>query len=185
MQAEPDVERAAPPHPVQHQQGAVHPIDGRDARTVEQIAACWNAGRQMSAQLAVLLYGGHESMFRALATPDYLLAGAAMYDDTGEPLAWMALVRHHERAGYAGTARLVFDLDTRAPDGTLERLLHACRSSLCMQGIRVVIGFSDDASPALSRGYAALGFRRTGELRLGAHGSGRVVVHALELHHDH
>lgn len=185
MQAEPDVEQAPPLPPVPHRQGAVRLIDGRDTRTVEQIAARWHTGRQMSAQLAVLLYGGLEPLFRALATSDHLLAGAATFGDTDEPLAWMALVRHHERAGYAGTARLIFDLDERAPDDTLPRLLHTCRSSLRVQGIRVAIGFSDDASPALSRGYAALGFRRTGELRVGAHGRGRIAVHALELHHDH
>lgn len=145
-----------------------------------RLAAGWPAGRAMSELLASLLYGGIEPMFRALAQPDYLHAGAALHDAAGAPLGWMALVRHHERAGYAGTARLVFDLDASAPDGSLEALHRRCCAAPRARGLRVVIGFADYASPVLSRGYAVLGFRSAGEIRLGARGEGALQVHARE-----
>lgn len=152
-----------------------------DGQRLASLAADWPSARLLSPRLVAGHHGSLEGLYRALATPGYLFGGAWVDDGHGATLGWMVLVRHHQRAGYAGTARLVFDLDVRVAEECAREQLGICRNAPGTAGLRVLIGFSDDDSSAITRLFAALGFEPTGTLATGADARGCLHAHALEI----
>lgn len=159
----------------------IHPLDVADAQGLAIFAQRWPRGRLLSDRLASWHCGGVPALFEALSTPGYLLGGACFRDDAWTAQGWMVLVRHHERQGYAGTARLIFDLDPCAPPSCVQAMFRQCLDSLGTSRLRVAIGFSDEHSPAISRAFTDLHFLPMGALVLGATGLARLQVHAWEV----
>lgn len=158
-----------------------HPLDAADAQGLAILAQRWSRGRQLSDRLASWHCGGVPALFETLSTPGYLLGGACFRDDAWAAQGWMVLVRHHERLGYAGTARLIFDLDPRAPPNCVQAMFRQCLDSPGASRLRVAVGFSDEYSPAISRAFTDLHFLPMGSLALGATGLARLQVHAWEV----
>ena len=159
----------------------IHRLDAADSRGLAIFAQRWPRGRQLSDQLADWHCGGVPALFETLSTPNYLLGGGCFRDDAWVAQGWMVLVRHHERQGYAGTARLIFDLDPRAPPGCIQALFRQCLDVPGASRLRVIIGFSDARSPAVSQAFTALHFLPMGALSLGSIDSAHLQVHAREM----
>lgn len=149
-----------------------------DAAGLTKLARGWPRGRLLSDRLAVWHCGGLPALFEALSTPGYLLGGVCLEDNTGSVGAWMVLMRHHERQGYAGTARVIFDLDPIAPADAPKALFQACLAAPGARRLRVVIGFSDEHSRAIAHCFDALGFAPAGALVLDTGGTAWLRAHA-------
>jgi hypothetical protein len=144
------------------------------------LARSWPRGRLLSDRLALWQCGGLPALFEALLTPGYLLSGFCLEDNTRNIGAWMVLVRHHERQGYATTARVIFDLDPIAPADAPQTLFQACLAAPGAQRLRVVIGFSDEHSRTIAQGFDALRFAPAGALALDTGGTTWLRAHAWE-----